>query len=63
MFAAPRYSSQLVPVAADPVRVDNRIAVAPAPVPSDPPRLSNSKLVVLGASIGLIFLLGKLGKK
>lgn len=34
----------------------------PAPI-SDRPPLSGGKALVLGASIGLIFLLGKLGKK
>lgn len=61
MFAAPRSNLQIVQAQVVPVRTIARSFSDP--VPSDPPRLSNGKLIVLGASIGLIFLLGKLGKK
>lgn len=54
-------NSPAIAYSAAPITVSDRPS-PPAPIPGAPP-LSGAKALVIGASIGLIFLLGKLGKK
>jgi len=64
MTLAPKYSGQLLPpVQTVAIRNGDGVALAPVPVATDRPPLSSGKALVIGASIGLIFLLGRLGKK